>query len=197
MEASQGRMAKAVAGSADAADARMIARSAHLELVVATPEEAGAEAERIVTGAGGLIEHSTARDDAVQIQARVPAARLDEVLEALAALGREEHRSISAADVTEQHADLSTRLANARVLRDRLQQLVARAKDVKDVLAIEKELSRLQGQIERLQAQLDRLDSRVELSSLSLTLERAPVLGPLGHVGYGLWWALSKLFVIR
>ncbi len=48
-----------------------------------------------------------------------------------------------------------------------------------------------------MQGRLDRLKSQVELSALSVTLQRDVVLGPLGYVGYGVWWALSKLFVIR
>jgi hypothetical protein len=65
------------------------------------------------------------------------------------------------------------------------------------VLAVEKEMNRIQSEIETMQARFDRLKSEVELSALSVDLERKRILGPLGYVGYGLWWALSKLFVIR
>ena len=104
---------------------------------------------------------------------------------------------MSAADVTEQYTDLETRLRNNLALRDRLQQLLQRAKDVEDVLAIEKELNRIQSEIETMQAQFDRLKSEVELSALSINLQRKRVLGPLGYIGYGFWWGFSKLFVIR
>jgi chromosome segregation ATPase len=116
---------------------------------------------------------------------------------AVAALGEEERRSVSAADVTEQYVDLETRLRNNLALRNRLQQLLSRASDVEDVLAIEKELNRIQSEIETMQARLDRLKSAVELSALSVNLQRKHILGPLGYVGYGLWWAFSKLFVFR
>lgn len=48
-----------------------------------------------------------------------------------------------------------------------------------------------------MRARLDRMKSEVELATLSLTLERKRVLGPLSYVGYGMFWALSKLFLIR
>jgi chromosome segregation ATPase len=118
-------------------------------------------------------------------------------MDAVANLGSEERRSVSAADITEQYADLETRLRNNLALRQRLQQLLERARDVEDVLAIEKELNRIQSEIETMQARFDRLKSKIELSALSITLQRKPILGPLGYVGYGLWWAFSKLFVIR
>lgn len=95
------------------------------------------------------------------------------------------------------NADLTTRLTNNRALRDRLKLLLDRAKDVEDVLAIEKELTRIQSEVETMQATLDRLDSQIALSELSVTLQRRQILGPLGYVSYGLWWTISKLFVIR
>lgn len=118
-------------------------------------------------------------------------------IDRIAALGDEKHRSLWAADVTDQYADLETRLRNNSALRDRLQALLKRATKVEGVLAIEKELNRIQSEVETMQGRLDRLKSQVELSAPSVTLQRDVVLGPLGYVGYGFWWALSKLFVIR
>ena len=156
------------------------------------------EVEHLVKQAGGFVERSTTtKDSNVWLHCRVPASQLDQTMDAIAALGDEEHRSVSAADVTEQYSDLEARLRNNLALRKRLQQLLSRATDVEDVLAIEKELNRIQSEIETMQARFDRLKSEVELSALSVTLQRKRILGPLGYAGYGLWWALSKLFVIR
>jgi hypothetical protein len=177
---------------------RKVVRSADLVVAVRFPEEASPEVEHLIQEAGGFVERSTAnRESSVWLNCRVPAAQLDPVMDAIAKLGDEEHRSVSAADVTEQYSDLETRLRNNVALRDRLRQLLQRATHVEDILAIEKELTRIQSEIETMQAQFDRLKSHVELSALSVTLKRKRILGPLGYVGYGLWWAFSKLFVIR
>ena len=137
------------------------------------------------------------RDSEVTLVCRIPAAQLDAAMDRIAALGKEEGRSTSATDVTDQYADLETRLRNNSALRDRLQVLLKRATKVEDVLAIEKELNRVQSEVETMQGRLDRMKSQVALSALKVTLERRVVLGPLGYVGYGLWWAISKLFVIH
>src|SRR5262249_18427664 len=143
------------------------------------------------------IERSTATKEAdVSMFCRVPAPQLDQVMNAIAALGSEQRRWVTATDVTDKYTDLETRLRNDTALRDRLKELLARAKDVADVLAIEKELNRVQSEVETGQAQLDRLKAEIEQSALSVTLERKHVLGPLGMVGYGLWWGISKLFVL-
>ena len=178
-------------------DARKVAKTAELTVEVSEPDAAKTEVERLVAQAGGLVERSTATKDAnVWIQCRVPAAQLDSVMDAVAKLGSEESRSVTAVDVTDQYADLDTRLRNDQALRGRLQELLSRAKDVEDVLAIEKELTRIQSEIETRQGQLDRLKTEVALSGLSVSLDRKRVLGPLGYLGYGLVWGISKLFVL-
>jgi hypothetical protein len=177
---------------------RKMVRSGELIVSLNELEPASKEVERLVAEAGGYVEQSTAnRDSGISLQCRIPAAQLDTTMDRIAALGDEKHRSLWAADVTDQYADLETRLRNNSALRDRLQALLKRATKVEDVLAIEKELNRIQSEVETMQGRLDRLKSQVELSALSVTLQRDVVLGPLGYVGYGFWWALSKLFVIR
>jgi len=177
---------------------RKVIRAGELVVSVESPENASPGVERLIKEAGGYVERSTAtKDSNVWLQCRVPASQLDQLMDSVASLGDEERRSLTAADVTEQYSDLETRLRNNVRLRDRLQQLLQRAKDVEDVLAIERELNRIQSDIETMQAQFDRLKSDVEMSALSIKLQRRRILGPLGYIGYGFWWAFSKLFVIR
>lgn len=176
---------------------RMVVRSGVLVVSVVSPADAAADVERLVTEAGGFVEDSIeTRDSSATLYCRVPAPQLDAIMRAIGGLGKERRRSLSAADVTDQYADLETRLRNGLALRDRLRQLLGRAVKVEDVLAIEKELNRLQSEVETLQARFDRLQSQVELSALSVTLERRRILGPLGYVLYGVWWTVSKLFVL-
>jgi len=177
---------------------RKLVRTGDLVVSVRSPEESLPAVERIVKEAGGFVERSTATKDAnIRLVCRVPATQLDQVMNSIARLGDEEQRSVSTVDVTEQYSDLETRLRNNVALRERLQQLLQRASNVEDVLAIEKELTRIQSEIETMQAQFDRLKSQVELSGLSVRLERKTILGPLGYISYGLWWVVSKLFIIR
>jgi outer membrane murein-binding lipoprotein Lpp len=191
------RQAASLAQDYASSDRKMV-RSGDLIVTVDSPEEASPEVARLVKDAGGFVERSTeTRESNVWLRCRVPAASLDQLMDAIADLGDEERRSVSVADVTEQYADLETRLRNNIALRERLQQLLQRASDVEDVLAIEKELNRIQSEIETMQAQFDRLKSEVELSALSINLQRKRILGPLGYVGYGFWWMFSKLFVVR
>ena len=62
-------------------------------------------------------------------------------------------------------------------LRDRLQQLLARAATLDEVLGLEKQIARLQADIDGLQARIDQLKSQAQLALLSVSLERKRVLG--------------------
>lgn len=178
--------------------ARILIRSGQITVAVDDLEAAMAEVERIVDDGGGYVEQSNAaKDSDVSIYCRVPSARLEESMDAIAGLGDEKDRALSARDVTDEYLDLEARLKSGHALRDRLQALLDRATEVEDVLAIEKELTRVQNEVESMQGRLDRLGSHVELAPLVVLLQRERILGPLGYVGYGLWWAVSKLFVIQ
>jgi hypothetical protein len=177
---------------------RVAIKSARLELEVADVAPAAREAEEIARGTGGYVEDTrTEGEKSARLVLRVPAEGLETSLDRLAQLGDEKARSISTQDVTDVYRDLETRLASARQIRERLQALLARASTVKDLLAVETELGRVQSDIESMQGQLDRMKGHVDLASVSLVLERRGVPGPLGYVALGLRWVVVKLFWIR
>lgn len=149
---------------------------------------------------GGWVESETRYgEDAgtAVVLMRVPAAALDTALGRIAALGTEQSRTVTTQDVTEAHADLETQLRNHKALRDRLRELAARAKNVKEVLEVETELSRVQSQVESLQGELDRLTRDIEMAQLQVTLKRKTIYGPLGYLFRAMGWGLTPLFVIQ
>ena len=93
--------------------------------------------------------------------------------------------------------DLEAALKNRRALRDRLRILLERASTVTEVLQVEKELVRLQSKIDSEEGKLALLKKDIALSDLDITFTRKRILGPLGYIGAGIWWVVSKLFVIQ
>jgi hypothetical protein len=195
------------APSADRAQAggagpdRLLVKTAEQRVAVEVVAAAAGAATALAQGMGGFVAGSRAEgEESAHLELRVPAARLDEALAGLAALGEERARSVSASDVTAEVADLEATLANQRALRDRLRALLARAQKVEEVLQVERELTRLQTEIDAGEARLERLRTGVALSALSLDLERKRkprILGPLGYLLVGTKWLVTKLFVIR
>lgn len=177
---------------------RMTIRAGEQTVTVEAPLAAGRRVERMIQEAGGYVERSDGKSDGqVRIEGRVPAADLDRIMDDVAALGKERRRHLTGADVTDQYTDLEARLRSNIALRDRLQQLLARAATLDEVLSLEKQIARLQSDIDALQARLDQLKSKVALASLDVSLEHKRVLGPLAVAGRGVARFVSKLFVIR
>jgi len=104
---------------------------------------------------------------------------------------------ISSKDVTEQYIDTNARLKNKIILRNKLKKLLDKAKDVKDILAIERELNRVQSDIDSMQGRMNFLKSKIKFAKLDVYFHRKPILGPLGYVFKGVWWGVEKMFVIR
>ncbi len=194
MDSGSAEMAVTAAGSPQ----REIIKAATQRVEVKDLKVANQTIQETTTKLGGYVEESNLSEEkTARFEIRVPSANLDQALEAMAGLGKEEYREVSAVDVTGQSVDLEAQLKNSKTMRDRLQQLIAKATAVKDILEIETQLQRVQTEIDSLEGRLKLLKNQVALSKISLTLERERQLGPLGYVFYGVGWVVEKLFVLN
>jgi hypothetical protein len=114
------------------------------------------------------------RRDSRSIVVRVPTAKYRGALDIIAKLGDVLHREEDVEDVTEQFYDMKTRLRNAHAMRDRLEQLLHKAKDVKEALAVEKELGRITAQIEAMEGKLKRLRELINFSTITVQFKPRP-----------------------
>lgn len=113
---------------------------------------------------------------------RVPAESLDAFVEAARALGTVKYQAEDTEDVTEQHVDLSARLANLQAEEVRLRGFFDAAQDVTDMLAIETELNRVRQEIESMQAQVTYLERQAAMATVTIELtEEQPVVSPDGE----------------
>ena len=88
---------------------------------------------------------------------------------------------------------------NLVALRDRLRVLLDKANNVKEVLSVEQELTRVQTRLDSLVGRKQRIDQDVALSAVNVSLTEAPeprILGPFGLLYEGVKWISIKLFVI-
>jgi uncharacterized coiled-coil protein SlyX len=100
---------------------------------------------------------------------RVPVPQFDKFVEEAGKLGVAQSRDITSEDVSEEFVDLTARLKNKQQLEARLLELVAKRSDeIKDILALEAELSRVREEIERMQGRLRYLTDRVALTTVEL-----------------------------
>ena len=177
---------------------RMLIWRAWLSLEVSSVSNAVSQVIDVAKESGGYIEsQSDSGEERAHVTLRVPVDSLKSTMASLESVGKVTSRRVSSEDVTEQYVDIDARLKTNIALRDRLRALLDKAENVKDVLAIEKELGRVQADIDSMQARLKALKGKVDLASISVSIKRRQILGPVGYVFKGAWWAVEKLFIIQ
>lgn len=112
-----------------------------------------------------------ASQDDQRIVIRVPARRFAEALAKVETVGDLLHKNVQADDVSEQYRDLSLRLRNAEVVRERLEELLKKADKVEDALKVAKELSDVTEKIELLKGKLRFLQDRIALSTITVLFQ--------------------------
>ena len=145
-----------------------------LQLVVTDVQQALAKAKTAVAAAGGYIGASQANSSGDQptatITYRIPAARWDDTIGALEAIGTKVvSEQTQAADVGGQLVDLQARLANLRASETALQNIATNTAKVSDLLEVQAQLTDVRGQIEELDAQRARLADQVAYGTLVTT----------------------------
>ncbi|MCS6901863.1 MAG: DUF4349 domain-containing protein [Polyangiaceae bacterium] len=161
--------------------------TANFQMAVFEVANSLAEVERIAREVGGFVTKRTDR----QITARVPAARFYETVGRLEKLGDVIQRDVTAQDVTEEYLDTEVRLRNARAMRDRLEQLLAKANTVQDSLMIERELNRIAAEIERMEGRLKFLRDRAAYSTITVSFDPKQVVTPPPAVRLPFPWLTS------
>jgi hypothetical protein len=105
---------------------------------------------------------------------RVPADRLDQLIDTIGGFGRVTSRSAQVVDATEDVVDLDARVASQRAGVDRVRALLAQARSIGDVVSIESELTRREADLDSLTGRLAALKDQVAMSTLTVDMEKGP-----------------------
>lgn len=101
---------------------------------------------------------------------RIPAKNFDSFLAtATKEVQRFDSKSISVEDVSEEFLDVQARLKTKKELEQRYFVLLKRAKNMKEILAIEKEMAKLRGEIESVEGRLKYLQNQISFSTVTIT----------------------------
>ncbi|MGN6502891.1 MAG: DUF4349 domain-containing protein [Pseudolysinimonas sp.] len=174
-------------GDGSTSSDRQVVISGDVTITAEDPLAASKQAVRIVESAGGRVddrtEYAAGENDngSAQLTLRIPADSLTAVLDKLEKLGTTEQVSLSTSDVTVETQDLDARIDALRASIGRLNTLIAKAKNISDLIALESEISSRQGELESLEAQQRYLADQVAMSSITLYLQskaQAPVSQP-------------------
>ncbi len=125
----------------------------------------------IINQAGGYIQNDTSGKDRNQLYqrltVRIPTQNFQEAITGIAkGVAYFDEKTISQQDVTEEFIDIKARLKAKNALEERYITLLEKAKNVKEMLDIERELAEIREEIEAKQGRLNYLKNQVSLSTL-------------------------------
>ncbi|MEX0702189.1 MAG: DUF4349 domain-containing protein [Planctomycetales bacterium] len=156
---------------------RKIIYNATLNLVVEDFSPLPEEVQQLVARHGGYVAgselsgaHGARRRG--QWTIRVPVAKFGDFLDEAAALGELRSRSTDSQEVTAEYYDVESRIRNKQKEEARLlEHLESSTGKLEDILAVERELSRVREELERLQGRMRVLNDLTALSTLTLIVE--------------------------
>lgn len=180
---------------------RTLVRTAQLAVEVDDADAAGRRVRTAAAAAGGYVTEEQAGTHGGLLVLRVPAAALDRLLDDVAAIGTVVERSAQVVDATEQVVDLDARVASQRAGVDRVRALLAQARSIGDIVAIESELSRREADLDSLVGRLKALRDQAAMSTLTIDLRLHGTVAPadraLGFAdGLGAGWAGLRSFAL-
>src|SRR6266404_2937811 len=106
-----------------------------------------------------------------QIVVKVLPENLDRFLQKIRGLGELKNQTLGTEDITKAYFDTDARLKNARVMEQRLiDMLKKKSDDINDLLQVERELGRVREQIEQMQGELKYWDSQVQFATVTIQL---------------------------
>ena len=120
---------------------RKLIKRGNVNIEVQNLKNAQESVEKWCKDFGGYIESFSEKTNSANFNLRIPSVKFDEALNSVGEFGTVKSKNISTQDVSEQFYDLQGRLATKKIMQERLQKYLTQAKDVKDMLQIEKELN--------------------------------------------------------
>ena len=155
---------------------RKLIRNAEVQLEVASFEDAVGKITAFANEGRGYVATSSSEKQANgklrgQVVVKIIPENLDGFLQKLRGLGELKNQTLGTEDVTKAYFDTDARLKNARVMEQRLiDMLKKKSDDINDLLQVEKELGRVREEIEKMQGDLKYWDSQVQFATVTISL---------------------------
>lgn len=169
-----------VQAQAGAAPGRMIARDAGISLVIDDVTKAAAQVRAAAAATDGYVvseEVTPAEPEGADgagyatFVLSVPSESLDQAVDRVGTLGTVVRSDLTSTDVTEQYVDTTARIETLQASVDRVRALLGEAGTIKDIVALERELSDREAELDALRAVQQSLGADVSRSSLTVELQ--------------------------
>ncbi len=180
---------------------RMIIKSGNINLEIVDYDTVLDDIKQKVVAWGGYIENESTSKRGYNVRnpeddlkygsviVRIPNDKFEEMMSLLKNYGNVTYDNVYAKDVTKEYRDTAQEVENLKLTENRFRELLGTATDMKDVLAIENELTRIRSQINQYERRLKDWEVLVDLSSISVELNEVkslePVVEPIDDTLFG------------
>ena len=182
MEAAEEEAVDYAQDTNSAAQPEKIIRSASFTVKTADYDADLQKIQDLAADMGGRVEYLSSSGDAssgqtrnASLTLRIPARRLDEFLTGAQGVGTITGMTQQMEDVSDSYYDTQTRLKTQQEKLARLQDMMASAKDVSDLIEIESAIADAQYYIDRYTGALKSYDSKVDYSTVQVSVRETKV----------------------
>lgn len=105
---------------------------------------------------------------------RVPHDAFDAALVAIGSSGKIISKHVYTQDVTDEFVDTTARIRNLQRTEERVLDHLSRTGDLEDIMAVERELSRIRGEVEQAEGRIRYLDHQIAYSTIQISLSETP-----------------------
>lgn len=104
------------------------------------------------------------------ITIRVPAEKFQEAMKEIQKYGTAVNAGVNSENISQQYQDIKGQLDNLRIQEQRLQEYLAKAENIQDLLAIETELNRVKTEIDYRSTILNNWDKEISYSTIYVSI---------------------------
>ncbi|MDB5216524.1 MAG: hypothetical protein JWO86_4451 [Myxococcaceae bacterium] len=163
----------ALPGTEAAKEEEKIEREAQLAVEVKSVSEAAGRVLALVRVHDGTVtkdERASGTQSTASLVIRIPSDHFDAFLAEVATVGEIRNRSIKAVDSGLEHKDLGILVDNLEAALARYRDLLQKATDPLQILAVERELERVRSDLDRIKGRLTFLRDRVARATIAIAL---------------------------
>ncbi|MDR2718509.1 MAG: DUF4349 domain-containing protein [Treponema sp.] len=158
---------------------RKIVKRANIRIRVENPEAADIFINDLMERYGAYAASAVIDENSHRYYIRVPSAAYKNFLAGMDGMGKIIGRLESAEDVTVRYYDLEGRLETRKELLKTFQSYLGKAKNIEEILSVERKIAELQSEIDRTGSELRGLANDVDFSTIDLV-----ILGPVASISY-------------
>ena len=162
-------------GASDRLENAKMIYTARMEVETTAFDTADADLRTLVEVLGGYFEQAAVHDygsgyRSGDYKVRIPADQFQPFLDQVGTLCHVTYQEQTSENVSEAYYDAESRLATQRTKLERLQNLLAQAENMEDIITIESAISETEYEIERLSGTMRHYDALVDYATVTLEL---------------------------